>query len=49
MNDDDIAGLKQFFSDAQIVDLHLLIGVANLTNRFTGPLGLELEMPEESF
>jgi hypothetical protein len=29
------------------VDLHLLTGVANLTNRFTDPLGLELEMPEE--
>jgi len=25
------------------VDLHLLVGLANLTNRFTAPLGLELE------
>lgn len=47
ITDGDIATLKQHLSDAQIVDLHLLIGVANLTNRFTGPLGLELEMPAE--
>jgi alkylhydroperoxidase family enzyme len=43
----DIGALKRFFSDTQIVDLHLLVGVANLTNRFTDPLGLELEMAEE--
>jgi alkylhydroperoxidase family enzyme len=47
VTDDDIAGLKQFFPDPQIVDLHLLIGEINLTNRFTDPLGLELEIPEE--
>ncbi len=35
------------FSDAEIVDLHLLTGLANLTNRFTDPLGLEVEFPEE--
>jgi len=39
--------LKKFFSDAEIVDLHLLTGLANLTNRFTDPLGLEVEFPEE--
>jgi len=49
VNDDDLAGLKTFLSEAQIVDLHLLVGVINLTNRFTDPLGLELEMAEESF
>jgi len=27
--------------------LHLLVGLANLTNRFTDPLGLEVEFPEE--
>jgi hypothetical protein len=27
--------------------LHLLIGLANLTNRFTDPLGLQVEFPEE--
>lgn len=44
---DDIAELKRHFSDAQIVDLHLLVGEINLTNRFTDPLGLELEIPEQ--
>jgi uncharacterized peroxidase-related enzyme len=39
--------LKKFFSDAEIVDLHLLTGLANLTNRFTDPLALEVEFPEE--
>jgi alkylhydroperoxidase family enzyme len=43
----DVEGLKKHFSDAEILDLHLLVGVANLTNRFTGPLGLELEFPAE--
>ena len=44
---DDFLPLKKHFSDEQIVDLHLLIGLANLTNRLTDPLGLELEIPEE--
>jgi uncharacterized peroxidase-related enzyme len=43
----DFADLKQHFSDEQIVDLHMLIGLANLTNRVTGPLALDLEFPEE--
>ena len=47
VTDSDFAKLKKHFSDAEIVDLHLLIGLANLTNRFTDPLGLELEFPEE--
>jgi len=29
------------------VDLDLVVGLANLTNRFTDALGLELEIPEE--
>jgi uncharacterized peroxidase-related enzyme len=45
--DADFEKLKQHFSEAEIVDLHLLVGLANLTNRFTDPLGLELEFPEE--
>jgi len=44
----DFTGLKEHFSDPQIVDLHMLIGLANLTNRVTGPLALEVEFPEES-
>ena len=47
INDTDFAGLKKHFSEPEIVDLHMLAGLANLTNRFTDPLGLELEFPEE--
>lgn len=43
----DFSELKNYFADPEIVDLHLLTGLANLTNRFTDPLGLELEIPEE--
>ena len=46
-SDVDFADLKEHFSDEQIVDLHMLIGLANLTNRVTGPLALEVEFPEE--
>ena len=47
VTDADIATLKKQFTDAEIVDLHLLVGLVNLTNRFTDPLGLELEFPPE--
>lgn len=47
VDDADFVALRQHFSDPEIVDLHLLTGLANLTNRFTDPLGLELEFPEE--
>jgi uncharacterized peroxidase-related enzyme len=47
VTDDDFLRLKKHFPDEQIVDLHLLVGLANLTNRFTDPVGLELEMAEE--
>jgi uncharacterized peroxidase-related enzyme len=47
VNDSDFLPLKNQFPDEQIVDLHMLIGLVNLTNRLTDPLGLELEMPEE--
>ena len=43
----DIETLKRHFSEDQIVDLDLLVGVANLTNRFTDPLGAELETAAE--
>lgn len=43
IKDADVDELKKNFTDQQIVDLHLLVGLANLTNRFTDPLGLELE------
>lgn len=43
----DFDGLKKHFGDPEIVDIHMLAGLANLTNRFTDPVGLELEFPEE--
>ena len=45
--DADFAPLSKHFSEPEIVDIHLLTGLANLTNRFTDPLGLEVEFPEE--
>jgi uncharacterized peroxidase-related enzyme len=45
--DADFGELKEHLSDEQIVDLHGLIGLANLTNRVTGPLALQIEFPEE--
>ena len=47
ITDPDFAPLREEFSELEIVDIHLLTGLANLTNRFTAPLGLELEFPEE--
>ena len=43
----DFDELKKHFSDPEIVDVHMLAGLANLTNRLTDPLGLDLEFPEE--
>ena len=48
ITDTDVAALKKYFSDAEIVDLHLLVGLANLTNRVTDPLGLELEFAAQA-
>jgi uncharacterized peroxidase-related enzyme len=45
--DADFVPLKEHFNDAEIVDLHMLIGLANLTNRLTDPLGLAVEFSEE--
>src|SRR5271154_1263125 len=43
----DFEELKKHFSEPEIVDIHMLAGLANLTNRVTDPLGLEVEFPEE--
>jgi uncharacterized peroxidase-related enzyme len=48
VDDADFEILKKHFSDPEIVDIHLLAALANLTNRFTDPLGLELEIAEET-
>jgi uncharacterized peroxidase-related enzyme len=47
ITDGDFVPLKKEFTEPEIVDIHLLTGLANLTNRFTDPLGLEVEFPEE--
>lgn len=47
ITDANFAPLKNLFSDSEIVDIHALAGLANFTNRFTDPLGLELEIAEE--
>jgi len=47
INDADIAELKAHFTEEQIVDLDVLVGLVNLTNRLTDPLGADLEFPEE--
>ena len=47
ITDGDFAPVKKHFAEPEIVDIHLLTGLANLTNRFTDPLGLEVEFPEE--
>jgi uncharacterized peroxidase-related enzyme len=47
ISDSDFAPLTKNFSPQEIVDIHMLAGLANLTNRFTDPLGLEVEMPAE--
>jgi uncharacterized peroxidase-related enzyme len=47
ITDADFDELKKHFPEPEIVDLHMLAGLANLTNRITDPLGLELEFPEE--
>lgn len=47
INDADIEALKQHFTEDQILDLDMLVGLVNLTNRLTDPLGADLEFPEE--
>jgi alkylhydroperoxidase family enzyme len=47
IDDGDIEALKKHFSNEQIVDLDVLVGLVNLTNRLTDPLGADLEFPAE--
>ncbi len=48
ITDNDIAELKKHLSEEQILDLDVLIGLINLTNRLTDPLGIELEFAAEA-
>ncbi len=43
----EVDRLKAFFNDAQRVDIIATAALANLTNRITDPLGLELEFAPE--
>lgn len=43
VSDDLFAGLKSYFSESDIVNLTLIIGLMNVFNRFNGALGVELE------
>ncbi len=47
IDDADIGALRQHFSNEQILDLDVLVGLVNLTNRLTDPLGADLEFPAE--
>ena len=47
ISDADIEALKQHFSDDQVLDLDVLVGLVNFTNRLTDPLGADLEHPPE--
>jgi uncharacterized peroxidase-related enzyme len=47
VSDADFPRLKEHFSEPEIVDLDVLVGLANLTNRVTDALGLPVEFPEE--
>jgi alkylhydroperoxidase family enzyme len=47
INDADIDSLRAHFSKEQILDLDLLVGLINLTNRLSDPLGAALEQPPE--
>ena len=49
VGDKDFTALREHFSEDEIVDLDMTVALANLTNRFTGPFGLELEMEEVPF
>ncbi len=46
VRESDIETLRSFFSDGEIVEITVTIALANLTNRITGPLGIEFESPE---
>jgi len=43
VSDELFKRLKSYFSDSEIVNLTLIIGLMNVFNRFNGALGVELE------
>ncbi len=43
ITDDDVKQLKKWFGEADLVELNLIIGTMNLTNRFNICFAVELE------
>ncbi len=48
VTDEDIKSLRKWFGEADLVELNLIIGTMNLTNRFNLCFGVELEKAETS-
>ncbi len=48
VTDDDVKSLRKWFGEAHLVELNLIIGTMNLTNRFNLCFGVELEKTETS-
>lgn len=48
VTDDDIRTLRKWFGEAHLVELNLVIGTMNLTNRFNQCFAVELEEAETS-
>ncbi len=46
--DEDIRRLRKWFGEAHLVELNLVIGTMNLTNRFNQCFAVELEETETS-
>lgn len=48
VTDQDLERLRKWFGESHLVELNLVIGTMNLTNRFNLCLGVELEKTETS-
>ena len=48
VTDEDIQKLRHWFGEAHLVELNLVIGTMNLTNRFNQCFAVELEKTETS-
>ena len=48
VTDEDIQSLRKWFGEAHLVELNLVVGTMNLTNRFNQCFAVELEETETS-
>ena len=48
VTDEDIKSLRKWFGEAHLVELNLIVGTMNLTNRFNLCFSVELEKTETS-